>query len=267
MNDHDLVGMSVRQFTAAWRLMCATSVGYTATSADGIDYVFSGAPIAFFNVAILNGRGISSDALQAYGTDACRFAASKQVPWLLIVTTESLAPGIDAVACLDGCALGPMMPMTGMLADRLTPAARAPENLRLTVPDDDRGCAAILDVNSLAYGMDLDAGKPMIGRPSFWQGHFPVIGIAGDTPVCSAAVMMVEGYRYVALVATDPEHQRRGYGDAAMRHALAAAAQAQGERQTVLHATDAGRPVYERMGYRTISTHTVFMEKRFLHGN
>jgi hypothetical protein len=35
----------------------------------------------------------------------------------------------------------------------------------------------------------------------------------------------------------------------------------------VLHATDAGRPVYERMGYTTISTHTLLMEKRFLEGH
>jgi hypothetical protein len=29
-------------------------------------------------------------------------------------------------------------------------------------------------------------------------------------------------------------------------------------------ARDGGRPVYERMGYRTISHHTIFMEKKFV---
>jgi len=32
-------------------------------------------------------------------------------------------------------------------------------------------------------------------------------------------------------------------------------------------ATDAGRPIYERMGYAAIATHTIFMEKRFLTGH
>ena len=52
--------------------------------------------------------------------------------------------------------------------------------------------------------------------------------------------------------------------DATMRRALENAASAHGVAPTVLHATDAGRPVYERMGYSSISTHTLLMEKRFL---
>ena len=32
----------------------------------------------------------------------------------------------------------------------------------------------------------------------------------------------------------------------------------------MLLASDAGRPVYERMGYSRISTHTLFVERRFL---
>lgn len=30
---------------------------------------------------------------------------------------------------------------------------------------------------------------------------------------------------------------------------------------------EAGRPIYERMGYRIIANHAVFMEKRFLEGH
>ena len=34
-----------------------------------------------------------------------------------------------------------------------------------------------------------------------------------------------------------------------------------------LHATEAGRPIYERMGYAPIAAHTVFIEKKFLGGH
>lgn len=60
-------------------------------------------------------------------------------------------------------------------------------------------------------------------------------------PACSAAVLMVDGYRYVAL----------GHGD----------------RPTTLHAADTGFPICKCMGSDTLATHTIFMEQRFLSGH
>ena len=263
----DPVDLSIRQFRDAWQLMCAGGPGRSFAAGDGIEYIFSGLPIGFFNVALLTGEDISADRLEALGRAACDWAADKNLPWLFVVTHETLQPGVDATAVLDHCELAPMMPLTGMLAQKVAPASRIPEGLQIDVPQDDSGCSALLDVNSLAYGMDLEAGKPVIGTRSFWNGHVPVLGRVGDTPACCAAVMMVDGHRYVALVATDPAQQRRGYAEAAMRTALDVAAREHGERPTVLHATEAGRPIYQRMGYEHIANHTIFMEKKFLAGH
>jgi hypothetical protein len=51
-----------------------------------------------------------------------------------------------------------------------------------------------------------------------------------------------------------------------MRQALDLARERYGNAPTFLHATDAGRSVYARMGYGAAATHTLFMEKRFLTG-
>ena len=261
MNDD--VALSIRQMDGAWRMMCAGGPRYLAAASAGVQYIFSGVPISFFNIAILTHSGLSADALRARGTEACAWAAAHDVPWMLIVTHELLGPAVDAAAALDACGLAPVMQMTGMSAQTVGPATAVP-GLELVSPQVDRDCAALLDVNGLAYGMDMEAGKAAIGSSAFWKGHFPVLGLSGGKPVSSAAVLMVDGIRYVALVATDPDHHRRGFADATMRQALANAAAAHGEALTVLHATDAGRPVYERMGYAPISTHTLFMEKRFI---
>lgn len=264
---NDGLDLSLRQFSQAWQFMAAGSPGYTRNVEAGIDYIFSGLPIGFFNVALLAGRRISADALTSHGQAACAWASAWNVPWLLVVTHEALEPGVDATAALDGCGLAPMMPLTGMVAQRISPPSRVPEGLNLTVPHEDEGCAALIDLNSLAYGMSLDAGKPVIGTRSFWKDHVPVVGWTGGKPVSGAAVMMVDGYRYVALVATDPAHQRRGYAEAAMRRALEVAAERHGAVPSFLHATDAGRPIYARMGYAPVTAHTIFMEKRFLEGH
>jgi len=142
-----------------------------------------------------------------------------------------------------------------------------PAELQLMRPQDDSRCAALVDVNGLAYGMDLDAAKEILGKKAFWSDHFPALGVADGTPACAAAVMMLDGYRYVALVATDPARQRRGYGELVMRHALALSAVAHGDVPSTLHATEAGRPIYERMGYVPIASHTLFIDKKFLAGH
>ena len=258
----DGVTLSISQMDGAWRLMCARSPGYVAEASEGVQYIFSGVPVGFFNVAVLKGSGLSTAALRTLGDEACAWAAAHSVPWLFVLTHERLADGVEAVEALDGCGLAPVMPLTGMIAGSVGPDA-AVAGLDLTVPEDDSACGAVIDINSIAYAMDLEPCKPVLGTRTFWQDQFAVVGIADGRPASSATVLMVDGHRYVALVATDPGQQRRGFADATMRRALQNAAGVHGERPTVLHATEAGRPIYERMGYTTIANHTLFMEKRF----
>lgn len=72
----DHLELSVRQFAEAGRLMCTRVPGHTAAVVDGVEYIFSGRPIAFFNVAVLTGRGIDTDALKAGAERACATRAA-----------------------------------------------------------------------------------------------------------------------------------------------------------------------------------------------
>jgi GNAT superfamily N-acetyltransferase len=260
----DPVQLSIAQFTGAWRLMCGASPHFASASPDGVALVFSGLPIGFFNVGALTGRGISAGRLAACAGRACGWAAERDVPWLFITTAEAFEEGVDVTATLDAVGFAPVMPLTGMVASTVPPPDRIPGDVELTTPADDAACAVITDINAKAYAMPLDAANVVLGRSAFWRDQFPVVALAAGSPAACAAVMMVDGHRYVALVATDPPFQRRGYADAATRQALANAASVHGERPTVLHATEAGKPVYARMGYQVLANHTVFMEKRFL---
>ena len=258
------VDLGIRQFGDAWRVLCSSAPQASVERGDGIDYVFSRLPISFFNAAVVTARDQSAAALEDRAEAAKAWASDKGVPYLFVLTHEGLASGVDANRALAGAAFAPIMPLTGMLARSIVPATKHPDDLELVVPEDESGLSAILDVNALAYGMDLAAAKPMFARRELWREHVPVIGLVGGRSVCSAIVLMIGGYRYVAFVATDPKCQRRGYAEAAMRHSLTVAAARHGDRPSVLHATDAGRPLYARMGYEPISHHTLFMEQRFV---
>jgi ribosomal protein S18 acetylase RimI-like enzyme len=261
----DPVAISLRQITEAWRVMCCGSPRYARHLSDAAEYTFSGLPVGFFNIALLTGRDISGDALAQQAQAAAAWSADKQVPWLLLTTRETLGPGVDASAVLDCCGFAPVMPLTGMIARSIVPQTRATSDLELKVPELESELGALMDINGVAYGTPLDDAKALLAQPAFWDGHVPALGVADGKPASCAAVLMADGLRYVAMVATDPACQRRGFGEATMRHALDVAGKRYGNVPSVLHATEAGRPIYERMGYQHIASHTAFMQKSFLH--
>jgi hypothetical protein len=260
---NDKVDLSIRQFVEAWRVMCSAAPGYATRSGPGVECVFSGSPIPFFNVAVLTGRNISAESIRISAESARTWSADRAVPWIFATTREALAPGTDIAAVLDSCGFAPFLDLTGMLAEQVAPPTRPIDGLEFRVPQTDSECQAILEVNSAAYGMSLAAGNSVWGKRAFWADHFPVVGSIAGQPVSCSAVYMVDGHRYVAMVATTPAHQRNGYAEATMRRALELA----GDHPTFLHATDAGRPIYARMGYQTVASHPVFIDKAFLAGH
>ena len=120
------VALGISQFLDAWRIFGRACPGSRVESHAGVDYMFTGLPIAFFNVAVLTSDRLSAVALDASARGAMQWASDKNAPWLFIVTHEALEPGTDAAAILDACGLGPLLPMTGRLARGVSPAATVP---------------------------------------------------------------------------------------------------------------------------------------------
>ncbi|MCU0226123.1 MAG: GNAT family N-acetyltransferase [Bryobacterales bacterium] len=257
---------SLQQFIGAWKLICSNEQQYGHEALPGLEMVFAGLASPFFNVGFATGEILSAEELEDRARRALAWALPRRAPWFFAITRDLLADGIDAVGVLERCGLVPAMELTGMHASDVAPLARAAEGLQLRTPQDDPSCQQILEINGAAYGIDLTSLGSRLGCRETWPHHFPVVGSVDGEPVCSAAVLMVEGLRYVALVATAPRRQRKGYAEAAVRHALALAAQQHGVVPTFLHATDAGKPVYQRMGYRETATHLLYMDARFAHG-
>jgi GNAT superfamily N-acetyltransferase len=114
---------------------------------------------------------------------------------------------------------------------------------------------AYADINSLSYGFPLEAGRAGLAGSALWKGKMhSYLGYENDIPVSAAATVINDGCLFLALVATTPAAQRKGYGEATVRKALFEGARATHLTRTVLHATDAGFPVYQRIGYRKVST-------------
>lgn len=108
------------------------------------------------------------------------------------------------------------------------------------------------DLEALEPGMVFSPEMLADERCRFW------VGWEGDEPVSAAASFVMAGINDVTIVATVPTARRRGYGEAMTWRATLA----DPTLPALLIATEAGQPVYERMGYLSLSRWTLWSRDR-----
>jgi hypothetical protein len=84
------------------------------------------------------------------------------------------------------------------------------------------------------------------------------VGYRGELPVATAATLVSDGVIGLYNVASIPGEQRKGYGEAITRHAVAEAAKESGLRRVILQATSQGERLYRKLGFREVSRLIVF---------
>jgi ribosomal protein S18 acetylase RimI-like enzyme len=87
------------------------------------------------------------------------------------------------------------------------------------------------------------------------------LGWMGNTPVGTASLVLFDGVAGVWNVGTLSEYRHRGVAATLMHHILSEA-RALGYQQSMLLASNDGQPLYERLGYETLSHVRVFVPTR-----
>lgn len=141
-----------------------------------------------------------------------------------------------------------VMPLNAMAGDILPVKPKSVAGLEIRKVQSITEFNDFSDMNCLAYGFDLEWGRS--GLDKVWvDGAYSFVGYVDNKPVCAASTAQIDDVLYLALVATIPAAQRKGYSEAIVRHALIEGHKATSLKRTLLHATPAGAPVYERIGY------------------
>ena len=109
------------------------------------------------------------------------------------------------------------------MAGNILPLAEEPRRpeLEFVRVRSDGELAAYGALNCRAYGFDADAAQAGFAGSRLWQeGIHAYLGLQDGVPVTAGGTVAAGDCLFVILIATAPEHQRKGYGEAVTRKAL-----------------------------------------------
>ena len=148
--------------------------------------------------------------------------------------------------------------LPGMVAERILPPVKPLPKLEIRRVGDAATRDAFCAIGSVCFHVPVPWFREVFDNDSVWDRFIGWVGYADGEPVSTAATVVGGGAVGVYNVATMPEHQKRGYGETVMRHAVAEAQRRSGIGETILQSTPAGHRLYERMGFRTVSNVAVY---------
>lgn len=242
-------GDAVARFIEPWVRMTGQYPEHRIAFTGNLAVTLSNTNCAFLNMITLQGPSDSPGALREDIELAREHADACNGPVMMAACTAWLPP--DGIELIASSGLEPAMSMVGMATDALAPPRREEAPLDWRRVEDEATGRDLGIVNAEAYGLD-HAFMAVSSDVHRWSPRaFAMVGYEGNLAVTGALAMAFDEMIYIGWVATLPTHYGRGYGEAAMRRAIAAAEQASGPRRLWLHATEMGRPLYAAMGFET----------------
>lgn len=226
----------------------------------GVSIAAAGVTFQMFNAAFLSGPVASEVELaQRILLPTVHFNA-RGLEWAYWVCEDWLEPRARRRSrqVFEKHGLRHSTDLPGMVAERILPPVRPLPRMEVRRVGDGGTREAFCAIGSVCFHVPIAWFREVFDNDSVWQRFAAYVGYVDEEPVSTAAVVMGGGAMGVYNVATIPGQQRRGYGEAVMRHAIAESRREHGIERTILQSTAAGLRLYERMGYRTVTQVTVY---------
>ncbi len=256
----------MQQLLSIWRtFVLDRRADADVTETPGVTARWADSAFPFWNTIFLTEQIASPTHLKERLRQAVGAMHGRTQSGLVCVCEEYLGSAAlaDLPEATGQAGLAFALTLRGMAGDLLPIPEPEHPALRFTRVMTDDGLRDYGDINARAYGFPAEAGPAALVGSSLWKRPMQTwLGYAEDRPVCAAATVANQGCLYLSLVATLPEAQRKGYGEAIVRKALYEGGRETGIRRTILHATDAGFPVYRRIGYHQTCTFRVYAARR-----
>ena len=244
---------SMEQFASTWKVFVGECPNAEIVDRPGLSIRWNASSFPFWHAVFITEQVADAEALEARIHNASEYMRMKSEIGLLWVCEDYLGgPAQESLQSIIAKEkFEPALTATGMAGDILPLTCLSHSALRVERVTERNQLIAYADINSEAYGFPIEWGRSGLGESKLWKTAFySYLGYEGNRPVSAATAVVNDGIVFLALVATRPDVQHKGYAEVIVRHALQAAHEATGLTRTVLHASDAGLPVYRRVGYR-----------------
>ncbi len=244
----------------SFRVIAASRTSGEVRELPGVSVASSGVTFQMFNAAFLsapvNGDG---ELAQRILVPAMHFN-SRRLDWAYWVCEDWMNPRArrSARRVFERYGLRHSVDLPGMVAEEIRPPAKPLPSLRVRRVSDGPTRDAFCAIGSVCFHVPLPWFQEVFESPAVWENFAAYVGYADEEPVTTAAIVVGGGALGVYNVATLPGRQRQGFGEAVMRYALDDARARLGIRPSILQSTPAGLRLYERMGYRKLTTVAVY---------
>jgi GNAT superfamily N-acetyltransferase len=251
IKDSELIE-SLHQFVTTWKLLGKGFPQVDHTDGPGLAIRWAGTSFPFYNLIFLNERISDHRVLRARTQEASDYLRHSSQGGLFVVFPDCLSGSAkgNLTEILAEAKLVATIPATGMAGNIFPLKAPGHARLRFVRIKDDATIRTFAELNCAAYNLPMETAVSVSKEHSLWKDHsHGYLAYEGDKAVATATAIVNEDCLFLFLVATLPEAQRKGYGEAVVRYALQKAHEITGLQRTVLHATETGYPIYSRLGY------------------
>jgi ribosomal protein S18 acetylase RimI-like enzyme len=256
--DFHIVEENLRE---SFRLLAVSRPRGDVREAPGVTIASSGVTFQMFNAAFLSKPVEGERDLDRRIVTAQVHFGARQLGWSYWVCEDWLDKKArrreSDTFKKRGLYLATVLP--GMLAEKLAAPVRPLPRLDVRAVGDPATWTDFCHIGALCFNVPLQWFQEVFEDPKVWQnGFWGYVGYLEGEPVSTAATVVAGGAVGVYNVATVPGQQRRGCGEAVMRHALACARECHGIERTVLQSTAQGFDLYRRMGYSVVTSVAVY---------
>ena len=229
----------------------------------GVTIANAAVEIPVFNAAFLSAPVAEDAGLldRCIATGKVYFAA-RRLPWSFWLCQDlvgvKLLPRVDAAFARRGMQPGAECP--GMFARSLAPPARRLPSLDIRPVNGAETRLAFCHITSVCFNIPFEVSLAIYGSQKTWATGFTAyVGYLNGEPVSTAATLFAGGAIGLYSVATLPDWRGRGAGEAMTLHALHQARVTHDADRFVLQTTPFGWSMYHRMGFRQVTTITVYV--------